>query len=113
MELFFRVKGERELLLFSLCVTCVQRLYSKRETWCIEPYAFVDYNLNLLNVNSKTCTMGDPMPESTNPKPHCNKNPISVFPEKELRDFSPYFHIHVCIYTVYSQGRSTDFPAVD
>jgi hypothetical protein len=26
---------------------------------------------------------------------HCNKNPIYVFPEKELHSLSPNFHIHV------------------
>jgi hypothetical protein len=34
---------------------------------------------------------------STN-QPHCSKNPIYVFPEKELRGLSPNFHIHtVCL----------------
>jgi hypothetical protein len=28
---------------------------------------------------------------------HCNENPIYVFPEKELRDLSPNFHIHVSV----------------
>jgi hypothetical protein len=27
----------------------------------------------------------------------CNKNPIYVFPEKELRGLSPNFHIHVSV----------------
>ncbi len=38
---------------------------------------------------------------------HCNENPIFVFPEKELRDLSPNFHIHS------SQDKSTYFPAAD
>jgi hypothetical protein len=29
--------------------------------------------------------------------PHCNENPIYVFPEKELRNLSPNFHIHVSV----------------
>jgi hypothetical protein len=28
-------------------------------------------------------------------KPHCNQNPIYVFPEKELRGLGPNFNIHV------------------
>jgi hypothetical protein len=28
---------------------------------------------------------------------HCDENPIYVFPEKELRDLSPNFHIHVSV----------------
>jgi hypothetical protein len=30
-------------------------------------------------------------------KPHCNENTIYVFPEKELRDLRPNFHIHVSV----------------
>jgi hypothetical protein len=29
--------------------------------------------------------------------PHCNENPIYVFPEKEFRGLSPNFHIHVTV----------------
>ncbi len=36
---------------------------------------------------------------------HCNKNPIYVFPEKELPCLSTNFHIHVSV-SVYSQDRS-------
>jgi len=32
---------------------------------------------------------------------HCNENPIYVFPEKELRDLSPNFHIHVSVGDLY------------
>ncbi len=32
---------------------------------------------------------------------HCNENPISVSPEKELRRLSPNFHIHVSVSDVY------------
>jgi hypothetical protein len=32
---------------------------------------------------------------------HCNKNPIYVFPEKELRGLSPNFHIHVSLSDLY------------
>jgi hypothetical protein len=32
---------------------------------------------------------------------HCNENPIYVFPEKELRDLSPNFHIHVSVSDLY------------
>ncbi len=38
---------------------CIQR-----ETWCMGPYAGVDYNL-IPYVDSNTCTLGNPMPEST------------------------------------------------
>jgi hypothetical protein len=38
-------------------------------------------------------------------EPHCNENPIYVFPEKELRGISPNFYIHV--------DRSTYFPAAE
>ncbi len=31
----------------------------------------------------------------------CNKNPIYVFPEKELRGLSPNFHIHVSVNDLY------------
>jgi hypothetical protein len=41
-----------------------KRLYS-RETWCMGPYAGMDYNLTLCRTN--TCIMGDPMPEWTLP----------------------------------------------
>jgi hypothetical protein len=33
--------------------------------------------------------------------PHCNENPIYVFPEKELRGPSPNFHIHVSVRDLY------------
>jgi hypothetical protein len=33
--------------------------------------------------------------------PHCNENPIFVFPEKELRSLSPNFHIHVSVSNLY------------
>ncbi len=48
---------------------------------------------------------------------HCNKNPIYVFPEKELRGLSPNFHIHVSVSDLYiglhlhvflQQNRQTD-----
>jgi hypothetical protein len=42
---------------------------------------------------------------------HCNENPIYVFPVKELHSFSPYFHIHERF--IYSQDRSTYFPAAE
>ncbi len=32
---------------------------------------------------------------------HCNKNPIYVFPEKELHGLSPNFHIHVSVSDLY------------
>jgi hypothetical protein len=32
---------------------------------------------------------------------HCNKNPIYVFPEKELRSLNPNFHIHVSVCDLY------------
>jgi hypothetical protein len=32
---------------------------------------------------------------------HCNKNPIYVFPEKELRGLCPNFHIHVSVSDLY------------
>ncbi len=32
---------------------------------------------------------------------HCNKNPIYVFREKELRGLSPNFHIHVSVSDLY------------
>ncbi len=34
--------------------------------------------------------------------PHCNKNPIYVFPEKELRGLSPNFHINVSVSDLFS-----------
>jgi hypothetical protein len=50
--------------------------------------------------------------------PHCNENPIYVFPEKELRSLSPNFHIHVSVSDSYiprigphiflQQNRQTD-----
>ncbi len=33
--------------------------------------------------------------------PHCNENPIYVFPEKELLCLSPNFHIHVSMSYLY------------
>jgi hypothetical protein len=39
---------------------------------------------------------------------HCNENPSDVFPEKELRGFSPNFHVHVSVMRfIYSQDRLT------
>jgi hypothetical protein len=32
---------------------------------------------------------------------HCNKNPIHVFPKKELRGLSPNFQIHVSVSDLY------------
>jgi hypothetical protein len=43
---------------------------------------------------------------------HCSKNPIYVFPEKELRGLSPKFHIHVCERFIYSQDRSSYCPHI-
>jgi len=37
---------------------------------------------------------------STN-QPHCSENPIYVFPEKELRGLSPYFHAFICLWAIY------------
>ncbi len=49
---------------------------------------------------------------------HCDENPIYLFPEKELRSFSPSFHIHVSVSDLYiprtgpliflQQNRQTD-----
>jgi hypothetical protein len=49
---------------------------------------------------------------------HCNKNPIYVFPEKELRGLSPDSYIHVSVSDLYipricpqiwlQQNRRTD-----
>jgi hypothetical protein len=33
--------------------------------------------------------------------PHCNESPIYVFPEKELCDLNPNFHIHVSVRYLY------------
>ncbi len=33
--------------------------------------------------------------------PHCNENPIDVFPEKELRSLSPNFHIRMSVSDLY------------
>jgi hypothetical protein len=43
----------------------------------------------------------------------CYENPIYKFPEKELRGLSPNFHIHVSVGFIYSQDRSTHFPATE
>jgi hypothetical protein len=50
--------------------------------------------------------------------PHCNENPIYVFPEKELRGLSPNIHIYVSVTVLYiprigphiflQQNRQTD-----
>ncbi len=47
--------------------------------------------------------------------PHCNKNPIYVFPEKELRGLGPNVHINVSVgdLYIYSQDRSTYCPAAE
>jgi hypothetical protein len=34
-------------------------------------------------------------------KLHCNKNPIYIFPEKELRGLSPNFNTHVSVSDLY------------
>jgi hypothetical protein len=44
---------------------------------------------------------------------HCNENPIYIFTGKELRGLSPNFHVHVCEWFIYSQDRSTYFPAAE
>jgi hypothetical protein len=46
---------------------------------------------------------------------HCNENLIHVFIEKELRSLSPNLHIHESVRDlyVYSQDRSTYFPAAE
>jgi hypothetical protein len=40
---------------------------------------------------------------------HCNENPIYVFLFWELRDRSPYFHIHVFVSDLYSPRIGTVF----
>jgi hypothetical protein len=46
---------------------------------------------------------------------HCKENSIYLFQEKELCGLSPNFHIHVPVsgLNLYSQDRSTYFPAVE
>ncbi len=45
---------------------------------------------------------------------HCNKNPIYVFPKKDLRGLSPNFHIHVSVCDLYIPTiDSTYFPAAE
>ncbi len=44
---------------------------------------------------------------------HSNENLIYEFPEKELRGLSPNFHIYVSVSNLYSQDRSTYFPAAE
>jgi hypothetical protein len=39
--------------------------------------------------------------------PHCNENPIYVFPENELHGLSPNFHIHLSVSDLYSPRIST------
>jgi hypothetical protein len=50
-------------------------------------------------------------------QPHCNKNPIYVFPENELSGLSPNFHIHAIYMYIFpgsvhlfflQQNRQTD-----
>ncbi len=41
---------------------------------------------------------------------HCNENPIYLFPEKELRGLSPYFHIHVSVRDSYIPRIGHIFP---
>ncbi len=48
-----------------------------------------------------------------NESKHCNENLIYVFPEKELHGLSPHFHIHVSVSDLYTQDRSTYFPAAE
>jgi hypothetical protein len=48
--------------------------------------------------------------------PHCKEIPIYAFPEKELRGFSPNFHIlslWAIERSVYSHDRSTYFPEAE
>jgi hypothetical protein len=42
---------------------------------------------------------------------HCSENTINLFHFWELRDLSPNFHIFFCERFIYSQYRSTCFPA--
>jgi hypothetical protein len=35
------------------------------------------------------------------PPLYYNENPVSIFPEKELRGLSPNFHIHVSVSDLY------------
>jgi hypothetical protein len=45
---------------------------------------------------------------------HCKEIRIHVFPEKELRGLSPYFHIHgVSERSIYSHVQPTYFPAAE
>ncbi len=45
---------------------------------------------------------------------HCNENPVSVFPEKELRGLSPNIHIHVSVSDLYILGIGPcNFPAAE
>jgi hypothetical protein len=51
------------------------------------------------------------------PVPHCNKNPIYVFPEKKLCaatvPISSFMCLCLCERFIYSQDRSTYFPAAE
>ncbi len=51
-----------------------------------------------------------PSPATQQPQPHCNENPIYVFPEKEMRGLSPNFHIHVSVRDLYISRISAYFP---
>ncbi len=50
-------------------------------------------------MHSMKCQLGKNMGKrgGYGDKTHCNRNPIYVFPEKELRGLSPNFHIHVSV----------------
>ncbi len=61
-------KGEN----INMKVGVIRKLHNRgriqRKTWCMGPYAGVDYNLTLhvySRVDSNTFNMGNPMPEST------------------------------------------------
>jgi hypothetical protein len=47
------------------------------------------------------------------PTPHCNENPIYVFPEKELRGISPNFHIHLSVSEGFYPHQSKSTEALD
>ncbi len=64
------------------------------------PFAVVQYNLTLCQLQNMY--HGRPYAwVDLNPMPHCKKNPIYVFLEKELRCLSPNFHIHVYVSDLY------------
>jgi hypothetical protein len=59
------------------------------------PFRSQSFNVGSNSAGARHASPPPPLLSFFFNKPHCNENPIYVFPEKELRGLSPNFNIRV------------------